>query len=79
MGRLEMGLWAADFIITGIGWALGGGTAAMFCFLVGGVLVFLVVSRKDENAQRPSRLKTWHRYGAATCKLTNYRNGNRIC
>ena len=66
MGRLEMGLWAADFIITGIGWALGGGTAAMFCFLVGGILVFLVVFREDKNPQNPSRLKRWHRYGLAT-------------
>ena len=68
MGKLEMGLWAADFIITGIGWALGGAAAAVFCFLVAGVLTFLVVSREEKGdpMNSPSRLKKWHRYGMAT-------------
>ena len=66
MGRFEMVLWAADFIITGIGWALGGVTAAIFCFLVGGILVFLALSREDKNPESPPRWKKWHRYGMAT-------------
>jgi hypothetical protein len=66
MERLEMALWAADFVITGIGWASGGRTAALFCFLVGGLLIFLALSREDKGSPTRSRLKKWHRYGMGT-------------
>lgn len=69
MGKLEMGLWACDFLITGVGWAFGGSAGAIFCFLVGGILVFLVVAKEDKNSVKPPTLKKWHRYGMATFAL----------
>lgn len=66
MSKLELILWAADFIISGVGWRLGGGTAAMACFVVGGILIFIAISRNDKSLQTTPRLKAWHRYGLAT-------------
>lgn len=80
MSRLERFLWGADFVISGIGWHLGGPYAALASFSVGAVLILSGLFRKDvsERITRPSiltdqgspypktpRLKAWHKYGFA--------------
>jgi hypothetical protein len=60
-----MGLWAADFLISGIGWRIGGLAASLSCFLLAGLLIFWAITKKEKASEKkPSKsLQNWHRYG----------------
>jgi hypothetical protein len=78
VSRLEYCLWGLDFMIGAVGYLAGGPYAALVAFLVGAVLIFIGLSRKNESEVSPrpsiltdegapyprmSRVKSWHKYG----------------
>src|ERR1700722_9299899 len=50
MSRLELGLWAMDFVISGVAYLIGGPYPALLSFFVAGLLTFIAVTRQDESA-----------------------------
>jgi hypothetical protein len=58
MSRLEWCLWGLDFVIGGVGFVFGGPYAALLCFFVAGLLIFIGFTKKDESEgkSQPSSL-----------------------
>jgi hypothetical protein len=74
MSNLERWLWAVDFVISGIGWFFGGPYAALLCFTVAGLLIFIALTTKeqgdskhriliDEHTAYIGGVKKWHKWG----------------
>jgi hypothetical protein len=45
MSKLEYYLWGADFMIGGIGWFFGGPYAGLVCFVIGGILILIGLTK----------------------------------
>ncbi|HEY6765189.1 MAG TPA: hypothetical protein VI386_10475 [Candidatus Sulfotelmatobacter sp.] len=74
MSNLERWLWAGDFVISGIGWFFGGPYAALLCFAVAGLLIFIALTKKEQGESKHRILidertayirgvKRWHKWG----------------
>src|ERR1700722_8152151 len=81
MSNLERWLWAGDFVIGGIGWFFGGPYAAILCFAVAGLLIFIALTTKeqaeskhrimeDEHTVYVRGVKKWHKFGIGVSILS---------
>ena len=76
MSKFERWLWAGDFVISGIGWILGGPYAGVLCFAIAGLIIFFAVTKKEDSGNKHRILideripyvrgiKLWHKWGLA--------------
>jgi len=47
----ERWLWAGDFVISGIGWFVGGTYAALLCFSVARLLIFIALNKEQDHSK----------------------------